>query len=139
MPPPGDPKAAWALWHALEASHLNWSRNGISATGVGLALVQWRADSDKPPLAGALLIGLGLASFATGGALFATNVVRLRHALCPSPAGWLGVGLTAVAPTACAATAASCLCDAHPRWLVDALKRNRGSLPEAWRPQVDNL
>ena len=43
----------WSTWTSIEAAQLNWMRNALSSSGLGLALIHFRREIDgAPPLGG---------------------------------------------------------------------------------------
>lgn len=122
-PKPVKPEVAiakqWSKWTSIEAAQLNWMRNALSATGVGLALIHFRREiDDAPPLGGLVLTTLGLGYSYAGSAVYLTAAWQLRAALGLTAASATSVVTHALVAPAALTTAALCFLDRPPRWLV---------------------
>jgi hypothetical protein len=111
--------AQYAQWAALENSQLNWMRNALSASGLGIALIHFRREVDqRPPLGGLVLVGLGLGYGYAGAAVHLVATMRLRRAIGLSAPGAAFSACHALAPPAALTAAALCFADRAPPWLV---------------------
>ena len=126
---------AWKAWYALENSQLNWTRNGLSASGIGVALVQlrWRREQDDtPPIGGSLLALSGVGATLMGSGLHIYGAIAQRSRLRLTPGGWLVVFSHAAVPPLVWGSALACVVDNHPKWLCEILH----AVPKEYRPLV---
>lgn len=114
----------WSTWTSIEAAQLNWMRNALSSTGLGLALIHFRRELDgAPPLGGLVLVALGLGYSYAGAAVYLTAAWQLRRTLGLSVAsGAAVVGHALLAPCALT-TAALCFADRTPAWVASVAER----------------
>ena len=71
----------WSLRLAHDNTFLSYHRNAIIATVAGCALLKYRVDEGKPPLAGAGLLLMGGLYMYVGSGLYVWQVVKLRGEL----------------------------------------------------------
>ena len=109
----------WAAWANADTLHLNYMRNSLLATSVGLTMIHFRREiEERPPLGGLVMTALGLGYAFAGGASHLYAVARLRSSLL-SPLGTFAACAHAVAPPFMLTTAASCFLDRSPQWVKD--------------------
>ena len=120
------------LWLSLENTWLNYTRNALSATGVGAAFIEFRRHTDeKPPIGGALLILMGGMYVTLGSVSTLYSAALLRHELRArrvvaafdddrvlprrlSAGGWVVAGASALWPPLIWGAAVSSLWGAPP-------------------------
>ena len=67
----------WAAWANADTLHLNYMRNSLLATSVGLTMIHFRREiEERPPLGGLVMTALGLGYAFAGGACHLYAVVR---------------------------------------------------------------
>ena len=109
----------WAAWANADTLHLNYMRNSLLATSVGLTMIHFRREiEERPPLGGLVMTALGLGYAFAGGACHLYAVARLRSSLL-SPLGTFAACAHAVAPPFMLSTAALCFLDRSPTWVKD--------------------
>ena len=109
----------WAAWANADTLHLNYMRNSLLATSVGLTMIHFRREiEERPPLGGLVMTALGLGYAFAGGASHLYAVARLRSSLL-SPLGTFAACAHAVAPPFMLTTAATCFLDRSPQWVKD--------------------
>ena len=111
----------WSTWTSIEAAQLNWMRNALSSSGLGLALIHFRREIDgAPPLGGLVLVALGLGYSYSGAAVYLSAAWQLRRTLgLGAASGAALVGHALLAPGALT-TAALCFADRTPAWVASA-------------------
>ena len=111
----------WSTWTSIEAAQLNWMRNALSSSGLGLALIHFRREIDgAPPLGGLVLVALGLGYSYSGAAVYLSAAWQLRRTLgLGAASGAAMVGHAQLAPGALT-TAALCFADRSPAWVASA-------------------
>ena len=109
----------WSTWTSIEAAQLNWMRNALSSSGLGLALIHFRREIDgAPPLGGLVLVALGLGYSYSGAAVYLSAAWQLRRTLgLGAASGAALVGHALLAPGALT-TAALCFADRTPAWVA---------------------
>ena len=82
-------KASWALYYTHENTYLNWVRNGLTATAVGMGFVMFRVarDSATFSLGGVCVQAMGVVYITLGVAQYLVSAFRLRRELRITPAG----------------------------------------------------
>ena len=82
-------KASWALYYTHENTYLNWVRNGLTATAVGMGFVMFRVarDSATFSLGGVCVQTMGSLYITIGVAQYLVSAFRLRRELRITPAG----------------------------------------------------
>lgn len=109
----------WSAWANCDTLHLNYMRNSLLATSVGMTMLHFRRDiEDRPPLGGLVMTALGLGYAYAGGACHLYAIARLRSTLL-SPLGTAAAAVHAVAPSFMLTTAAMCFLDRPPQWVKD--------------------
>ena len=133
----------WSTWTSIEAAQLNWMRNALSSSGLGLALIHFRREIDgAPPLGGLVLVALGLGYSYSGAAVYLSAAWQLRRTLgLGAASGAALVGHALLAPGALT-TAALCFADRTPAWVASAYPSRSPSpspspSPSASRPQPE--
>jgi hypothetical protein len=114
---------------------LNWVRNGITATALGMAFVHFRVTTDDAEfsLGGAVLQTMGAAYVVIGAASYVSSAFFLRRELALTAFGAAWYAANAAWPLAMYATGMACLLDWHPTWLLTLLAANAHRLPEQWQ------
>lgn len=127
--------SAHALHLAVENAYLNWVRNGLTATALGMAFVHFRLakDSAEFSIGGGMLQSMGAVYVGLGSVSYLTNALFLQKelALTLLGAGWYV--FNAAWPPLAYAVGMMCLLGWHPQWLLTALARNVDRLPEHWQ------
>ena len=128
-------KAAWQLYWTHENAYLNWLRNGLTATALGMAFVMFRVTSESADfsLGGTCIQAMGGTYVVVGCAQYLLSAVRLRHQLCITPLGWVWYIANSLWPVTLYSTGMRCLYDMHPRWFLELVAANVDSLPMAWQ------
>eukprot|EP00793_Prasinoderma_coloniale_P004801 PRCOL_00000562-RA len=142
-------EAAWEKWMALENQQLNWVRNGLATSGLGMSFVHFRRasndadecmENDTPPLGGFALMALGMGILTTGSAQHVLGAYVMRRALRLTPLGAAAVLGHAAAPLLFWGVGILCVADVHPRWLCELVDVNRRALPDMLvGKRLDNL
>jgi len=127
--------SAQSLHLAVENAYLNWVRNGITATALGMAFVHFRVTTDDAEfsLGGAVLQTMGAAYVVIGAASYVSSAFFLRRELALTAFGAAWYAANAAWPLAMYATGMACLLDWHPTWLLTLLAANAHRLPEQWQ------
>ena len=127
--------SAQSLHLAVENAYLNWVRNGITATALGMAFVHFRVTTDDAAfsIGGAVLQTMGAAYVFIGAASYVSSAFFLRRELALTGLGVAWYVANAAWPIAMYATGMLCLLDWHPSWLLELLAANAESLPEHWQ------
>ena len=114
---------------------MNWVRNGITATALGMAFVHFRVATDDAEfsIGGAVVQTMGATYVALGAASYVWSAFFLRRELALTAFGAAWVAVNAVWPLAMYATAMLCLLDWHPTWLLALLAANAHVLPTQWQ------
>jgi len=125
----------WSAWANCDTLHLNYMRNSLLATSVGMSMIHFRREvKDRPPLGGLVMTALGLGYAYAGGACHLFAIARLRSTLL-SPLVTAAAAMHAVAPPFMLTTAALCFLDRSPQWVNDlgfAVVPAMG----LWRPRI---
>ena len=117
----GNVAQQWSTWTSIEASQLNWMRNALSSTGLGLALIHFRREIDgAPPLGGLVLVALGLGYSYAGAAVYLTAAWQLRRTLGLGVVSGAAVAGHALLAPCALSTAALCFADHAPAWVITA-------------------
>ena len=127
--------SAASLHLAVENAYLNWVRNGITATALGMAFVHFRVTTDDAAfsIGGAVLQTMGAAYVFIGAVSYVSSAFFLRRELLLTAMGVAWYVANAAWPIAMYATGMLCLLDWHPSWLLALLAANAESLPEHWQ------
>ena len=127
--------SAQSLHLAVENAYLNWVRNGITATALGMAFVHFRVTTDDAAfsIGGAVLQTMGAAYVIVGAASYVSSAFFLRRELALTGLGVAWYAANAAWPIAMYATGMLCLLGWHPSWLMALLAANAQSLPEHWQ------
>ena len=127
--------SAQSLHLAVENAYLNWVRNGITATALGMAFVHFRVATDDAEfsIGGAVVQTMGALYVALGAASYVSSAFFLRRELALTTAGAAWYAANAVWPLAMYATGVLCLLDWHPTWLLALLAANAHVLPTQWQ------
>lgn len=127
--------SAASLHLAVENAYLNWVRNGITATALGMAFVHFRVTTDDAAfsIGGAVLQTMGAAYVFIGAVSYVSSAFFLRRELALTGLGVAWYVANAAWPIAMYATGMLCLLDWHPSWLLALLAANAESLPEHWQ------
>ena len=127
--------SAQSLHLAVENAYLNWVRNGITATALGMAFVHFRVATDDAEfsIGGAVVQTMGALYVALGAASYVSSAFFLRRELALTTAGAAWYAANAVWPLAMYATGVLCLLDWHPTWLLALLAANAQYLPPQWQ------
>ena len=108
----------------LEGNQLNWMRNALNATGLGIALIHFRREIDnRPPLGGLVLCAMGLTYSYVGSALYLRAAWQMRRTLGLSTAAGATLVCHAFLAPAALTTAAMCFADRTPRWVASVAEQ----------------
>jgi sulfur carrier protein ThiS len=128
--------AAWSLRLSHENTFLSWGRNAIISTVAGVALVQYRKNEGRPPLAALGLLLMGCMYMVTGSLTYIFTAVLLRDAMRLNSRDLLWISVQATWPVLVWGLSFMCMLDEEPDWLMDVLRLGRLSLPSVLH---DNL
>jgi hypothetical protein len=128
--------AAWGLRLSHENTFLSWGRNAIISTVAGVALVQYRKNEGRPPLAAFGLLCMGGGYMITGSIAYVLTAVLLRHSMQLNVRDLIWISLQATWPVLVWGLSFLCMLDEEPEWLMDVLQLARLFLPSVLH---DNL
>lgn len=130
-----------SLHLAVENAYLNWIRNGITATGLGMAFVHFRLakDSAEFSIGGAVIHSMGAAYVALGSISYLSNAIYLRKELALTPLGKGWYVLNATWPVMMYTVGMMCILDSHPEWLLTLLAMNVDKLPPHWQARCISI
>ena len=119
----------WNLRLAHDNTFLSYHRNAIIATVAGSALVQYRREQSRPPLAAAGLLMMGGLYMYVGSLLYVWQVIKLRRELRLSSVATLWSIFNAAWPLSLWSVSLACLLDETPSWLLSTLSYVENELP----------
>jgi uncharacterized membrane protein YidH (DUF202 family) len=127
--------ASQSLHLAVENAYLNWVRNGITATALGMAFIHFRVVKDDAQfsIGGAVLQAMGAAYVALGAVSYLASAFWLRAELALTSFGIAWYGFNAAWPVIVYAIGMLCILDQHPSWFLALLAQNIDRLPEGWQ------
>ena len=124
-------KAAWSLHYTHENAYLNWVRNGLTSTAVGMGFVMFRVTRDDATfsLGGICLQLMGMLYVMLGSFQYLGSALALRRQLRVTPLGYAWYAFNAAWPPCLYLLGMRCVHDLHPDWLLEFVTANVDSLP----------
>jgi len=119
----------WSLRLAHDNTFLSYHRNAIIATVAGGSLIQYRVNQDRPPLAGACLLGMGGLYMYVGSGLYVWQVWKLRVPLKLGKWTIFWALFNASWPLTLWSVALACLLEEPPKVLLNGLRLIEHRLP----------
>jgi len=114
---------------AHDNTFLSYHRNAIIATVAGGSLIQYRVNQDRPPLAGACLLGMGGLYMYVGSGLYVWQVWKLRVPLKLGKWTIFWALFNASWPLTLWSVALACLLEEPPKVLLNGLRLIEHRLP----------
>lgn len=123
------------MYFIHDNAYLNWIRNGLTATAVGMGFVMFRVTRDSATLSlgGICIQAMGVLYFFIGSAQYLVSAFRLQRELRITRFGSVWYVFNAAWPLLLYSTGLRCVHDMHPEWLLEFLAANVESLPENWQ------
>ena len=123
----------WGTRLAHDNTFLSYHRNAIISTIAGSALVQYRAEQRRPPVAAMGLFSIGAFWMYMGSGLYLYQIFKLRHSMRLSNNAIIFGCCNAAFPVMVWTLSVACILDETPAWLLDGLAKMHaaGWLPAA--------
>ena len=123
------------MYYTHENAYLNWVRNGLTATAVGMGFVMFRVTRDSATfsIGGICVQAMGVLYVTIGSLQYLFSAVALRRQLRITPLGYAWYVCNASWPLCLYTLGMRCVHDLHPKWLLELVAANVELLPLHWQ------